>query len=55
MDMNDLFAPEPLHRHVMLSASAEKHCECHLNFTVQRCEMAQGTNRCSRQGRPDNS
>ena len=23
MDMDDLFAPEPLHRHIMLSASAQ--------------------------------
>ena len=25
MDMDDPFAPEPLHRHIMLSASAEEH------------------------------
>ena len=25
MDMDDLFVPEPLHRHIMLSASAEEH------------------------------
>ena len=25
MDMDDPFAPEPLHRHVMLSAAAEEH------------------------------
>ena len=25
VDMDDLFAPEPLHRHIMLSASVEKH------------------------------
>ena len=25
MDMDDLFVPEPLYRHIMLSASAEEH------------------------------
>ena len=25
VDTDDIFAPEPLHRHIMLSASAEEH------------------------------
>ena len=25
VDMDDIFAPEPLHRHIMLSASTEEH------------------------------
>ena len=41
--MDNLFAPEPLHRHT-LSASAEKYWGLP-DFTVWRCEMGQGTNR----------
>ena len=52
MDMDDLFVPEPLHRHIMLSASTDGTLKVTLISQYGDMKLGQGTNRGSKPGKP---